>query len=63
MALSELFPWNILEGMTKRPTMVTHIWMFGRHFLQNKQNGPVTLGGGGEVVFVAKDKPQSFDRK
>lgn len=41
--------------------MVAHIWMFVRHFLQNKQNGPVTLGG--KVVFVAKDKPQSFDRK
>ena len=49
MALSELFPWNILEGMTKRPTMVTHIWMFGKHFLQNKQNGPATLGGNSSI--------------
>lgn len=47
VALSELLPQNtiFLERMTKRPTMVTHIWMFGRHFLQNKQNGPVTLRG------------------
>lgn len=48
-----------LERRTDRQTVVTQSWVFGRHFLQNELNEPVTSAKQ-LVVSVTSDKIQAF---
>ena len=48
--------------MTKRQAMVIHTWVFGRYFLKTNRVS-LWLEGKQRMVFVAKDKIQSFKWK
>lgn len=48
-----------LERRTDRQTVVTQSWVFGRHFLQNELNEPVTSAKQ-LMVSVTSDKIQAF---